>query len=404
MNLVERHIITRQHKQYKNIDKVCFLSKNLYNAGLYYIKQHFLETGKWVRYNELEKHFKTINQIDYRSLTIQCSQQTLMLMDKNLKSYFRAIKEWKRDNKRFTGCPVFPRYKHKVKGRNILVYTYQQVRVKDGYIHFPKKEGIKPLKTNCTREQIKQVRFIPQSSCYVIEVVYGKRERVKENLNSEYLGIDLGLNNLASCTNTKNTESFLVNGRPIKSINQYYNKRLAKLKSQLENNHRRRSSKRISKLTLKRNNKIKDYIHKSSKKIIDYCIKNNIDNIVLGKNDGWKQRINIGKRNTQSFVAVPFDILEQQLSYKSRLAGINFTTVNEAYTSKCSALDLEKICKHESYLGKRVKRGLFRTKKGVYLNADINASLNILRKVAKNEDFIFKFSRGLVVNPLKINL
>lgn len=404
MNLVERHIITEGNNQYKNIDKACFLSKNLYNSGLYHIKQKFIESGKWTRYNDLDRYFKETNNIDYRSLTTQCSQQILMLLDKNLKSYFQSIKAWKRDNKKFTGCPIFPKYKHKEKGRNVLIYTYQQVRVKDGFIHFPKKEGLKPLKTKCKKEEVKQVRVVPQSSCYIIEVVYSVSELVKEKQNNEWLGIDIGLNNLASCTNTKNKESFIINGKPLKSINQYYNKKISKIKSQLQKNHNKKSSKKTRKLILKRNNKIKDYIHKSSRYIVDYCVENKIDNIVLGKNDGWKQNIKIGKKNNQNFVNIPFDILEEQLKYKSKLVGINFTTIDEAYTSKCSALDLEKVCKHETYLGKRVKRGLFRTKEKIFLNADINASLNILRKVAKREDFILGFSRGSVIDPLKINL
>jgi putative transposase len=404
MQLTERHIIKKSHPQFKACDNACFLSKNLYNAALYRIKQEFLLTGKWLRYNDLEREFKLSNQPDYRFLTNNTSQQILMLLDKNLKSYFQAIKVWKRDNKKFTGCPVFPRYKDKEKGRNIVVYTYVQLNLKnDGIIKFPKREGLLPLKTFCKKEYIQQVRIIPQSSCYMIEVVYNFEEKIKEP-NSEYLSIDLGINNLTTCTSTIQNQGFIINGKPLKSINQFYNKKLAKLKSSLEKNHKRKSSNKTKKLTLKRNNKINHYLHHTSKEIVSYCVKNNIDNIVVGKNDLWKSEVNLGKRNNQNFVQIPFDRLEQQISYKAKKEGITFTTINEAYTSKCSALDLETVQKHEHYLGKRIKRGLFKTSDGTLINSDINGSLNILRKVTGRDDFVIRSGIGLVMNPLKINL
>lgn len=401
MHLIEKHIVSRSHKDFKNIDNVCFLSKNLYNVALYTIKQEFLSTGKWLRYNQLDKLFKENNQPDYRAITNNSAQQILMVLDTNLKSYFQAIKAWKRDPKKFTGCPKFPRYKDKVKGRNIFIYTYVQVGFKNGFITFPKKEGLPPLKTCCKiREEIKQIRIIPHSSCYTIEVVYEQPEIIKE-CNQNFLAIDLGLNNLATCTTSTGEKPFIVNGRQLKSINQFYNKKRAEIQSQLEKNHKKKSSKRLDRLTLKRNNKIIDYVHKSSKHIIQYCIENNIDNIILGKNDGWKQEINIGKKNNQAFVSVPFDRFEQQLAYKSKLKGLTFQTVNEAYTSKCSALDQEPVKKQEVYLGKRIKRGLFRASNGRTINADVNGSFNILRKVVTE----FEVSdRGLGYNPSKIDL
>jgi len=403
MKLVERHIIKKGNEQYKIIDHACFLSKNLYNAGLYHIKQEFLKSGKWIRYNDMDKHFKLSNQTDYRTLTNNTSQQILMLLDQNLKSYFQAIKSWKRDKKKFTGCPVFPKYKDKIKGRNLLVYTYVQIGYKDGYITFPKKEGLQQLKTNIPFNQIKQIRIVPQSSCYVIEVVYNIPDIIKENYNENYLAIDLGINNLATCVTTNN-QSFLINGKPIKAINQYYNKKLASLKSNLKKNHNKNSSNATKQLTFKRNNKIQDYMHKSSKTIINYCLKNNIDNIIIGKNDGWKQDINIGDKNNQNFVSIPFDKFINQLEYKGIKYGLKVKTINEAYTSKCSALDLESIQKHDSYKGKRIKRGLFRTANKRILNADVNGALNIMRKGIQNDEFIHLSGRGFVYNPVKINL
>lgn len=404
MNLVERHIISKNHKQFRQIDCVCFLSKNLYNAGLYTIKQHFLETGKWIRYNQLEKLFKTTNQIDYRSLSIASSQQILRLLDTNLKSYFRAIKSWKRDNKKFTGCPKFPKYKDSVKGRNIMIYDAGQLsKLHDHKLVFPKKDRIQPINIKCPKEDIRQVRIIPQSSCYVIEIVYNFNETVKE-INNEYLAVDLGVNNLAAVVNTKNNDHLLINGKPLKSINQYYNKKLAKLKSNLTKNNKKHTSNNIQKLSLKRNNKINYYLHHASKQIINYCIDNEIDNIVIGENINWKQNVNIGKQNNQNFVQIPFDKFKNQIKYKSQKVGIKCTTINEAYTSMCSALDLELISKQDIYLGNRIERGIFQTNDGILINADINGALNILRKEIKRDEFIHRLNRGFVTNPLKINL
>lgn len=149
MYLVEQHIITVNDKRYKDLDRICFLSKNLYNAALHIIKQEFLSTGKWIRAVDLNKKMVAENNIDYRAMSGSSSQQVLMVLDKNLKSYFSAIKAWKRDNKKFTGCPKFPKYKHKTKGRNVFSYSYAQFKHRGDFIYFPKKEGLSPLKTNC---------------------------------------------------------------------------------------------------------------------------------------------------------------------------------------------------------------------------------------------------------------
>lgn len=297
--------------------------------------------------------------------------------------------------------PQFPKYKDKIKGRFTLCYTYIQVRFFDQFINFPKKEGIPNLRTKVLTEKIKQIRIVPQNSCYIIEIVYSCQEKIRE-VNSRFLSIDLGLNNLGTITTSENTIPIILNGRPLKSINQYYNKKLAKLKSSLEKNHQRKFSNKTNFLTLKRNNKIADYMHKSSKSVINYCLQNNIDNIVVGKNEGWKQEINIGKRNNQNFVQIPFESFISKLSYKAQKEGISFKTREEAYTSKCSALDLEDIKKHNIYLGKRIKRGLFQTFDKTTINADVNGSLNILRKEVGN-DFMIKLDRGLVVSPVKVN-
>lgn len=399
MYLVEQHIISVNDKRYKDLDRICFLSKNLYNAALYTIKQEFLRTGKWIRYTSLDRKLKDEDNFDYRAISAASSQQILMSLDKSLKSYFSAIKSWKRDNKKFTGCPKFPKYKHKTKGRNVFPYSYAQFKHRDNYIFFPKKEGLSPLKTNCKEGSVKQVRFVPKPDCYIIEVVY--ESKVKEQLpdNNRVMSIDLGVNNLASIVTNVSKKAILIDGRKLKSINQYYNKKKSKIQQQLKKTNGKENSRRLMSLTRKRNNKVKDYLHKASKEIINICLENNITTLIVGHNDGWKQNTNLGKRNNQNFVSIPFETFISMLRYKSERQGLRFVEVNESHTSKCSSFDLEPVEHHDPYVGKRVKRGLFKTKDGILLNADINGSYNIMRKV--KGDAAMPPYTGFGYNPVK---
>lgn len=399
MYLVEQHIITLNDKRYKMLDHICFLSKNLYNAGLYIIKQEFLSTGKWIRCTDLNKKMVSEDNPDFRAMSGSSSQQVLMRLDNNLKSYFSSIKAWKRDNKKFTGCPKFPKYKDKVKGRNVFTYSYAQIRHKGEYIYFPKKEGLSPLKTRCKEGSVKQVRIIPGQGCYVIELIYESSCKEQKVDNNRVMSIDLGINNLASIVTNISNKAVLIDGKRLKSINQYYNKKRSCLQSKLEKVNGKKNSRRLMSLTRKRNNKVKDYLHKASKEIIDICIEDNITTLIVGHNDGWKQEVNIGKRNNQNFVYIPFDNFISMLKYKSERQGLRFIIVNESHTSKCSSYDLEEICHHDNYVGKRVKRGLFKTKEGIFLNADINGSYNIMRKV--KGDAVMPPYIGLGYNPVK---
>ena len=399
MILTERHIISKSDKRWQRLDELCYLSKNLYNSALYLIKQEFLKSGKWIRYHEMDRLIKQSHIENYRALPSSAAQQILIQLDNNLKNYFQAIKAWKRDNKKFTGCPVFPKFKNAKKGRNLIILTYNSFSIENHVIKFAKKLQFNLLYTKVN--DANQIRIIPQSNCIVIEVIYKKQETVKEHLNNNWLSVDLGINNLATCTSNV-AKSLIVNGKPLKSINQFYNKKLAKLKSDLEKRNRKKHSKKIARLTLKRNNKINDYLHKASKKVIQYCLENNIDNIVVGYNENWKQNVNLGKKTNQSFVQIPYASLLQKFTYKAQLPGLNISIQEESYTSKCSSLDLETIQFHESYIGQRTKRGMFVTSLGQLLNADVNGSLNILRKKVASDEFI-PACRGLVFNPVKVN-
>jgi putative transposase len=357
--------------------------------------------GSLPKMNELLHRLAKENQTDYRALPAPTSQQIIRVLYRNWWNFFAANKSYKTNPNKFNGRPKLPGYKDKVKGRNLVIFTNQQCRLRGGYILFPEVLKLKNLKTLVS--SLQQVRIIPQSSCYIIEIVYKKEREKYYELNKEnYLGIDLGVNNLAALVTNQELAPLLVNGRIIKSMNQYYNKRKAKLQSKLKKNQF--ISKRIQRLTLKRNNKICDYLHKTSKFIINYCIKNNIGNIVIGKNNDWKQNINLGRINNQKFVNIPFNKLIYMIQYKAEESGISVIIQEESYTSKCDALALEFIEKHENYLGSRIKRGLFQSSVNKLINADVNGALNILRKVI-GDNFIKNLTnRGFVNNPVRINI
>ena len=213
------------------------------------------------------------------------------------KHFFKATKEWRQDKNKFNGRPKLPKYKKK-DGRSVAIFKNQQCKIKNGYLTFPKTEL--KLKTRIT-DKLKEVRIIPKGSIYVVEIVYEKEIAKIQRPPKRIAGIDLGLNNFVTLVNNTGIKPIVINGKVIKSINQYYNKKKAKLMSYIGN---RGSSKRIEKLTLKRNNKIKDFMHKASRFIVNWCKQHEIDTIVVGYNPNWKQGIELGKVNNQNFVFI----------------------------------------------------------------------------------------------------
>ena len=416
MTRVERHIILND----KNLDELTHLSKNLYNYTNYILRQVYIQKFdnldedirkliKSFEYNnktyykideyDLTTYLIKINQIDFRALPTHTSQQIIKSLYKNWKSFYKTIKSYWQNKDKFTGVPKLPKYKKK-DGHYIVIFTVCQAKLKEGFICFPKRTKIEPLKTKVNN--IKQVRIIPKASHNIIEIIYEKEKINHENLdNNLYLGIDLGVNNLVSTSNNAELNSFIVNGKVLKSMNQFYNKKKAKLMSFVNN---KGTSNRLKKLDFKRNNKVSDYMHKTSRFIINYCIQNNIKNIVVGYNKDWKRNIEIGKVNNQKFVMIPYQKLINQLEYKAEENGINVKLIEESHTSKCSALDNESIEKHKEYSGKRIKRGLFRSSKGKLINADVNAAINILRKVIDDDLLKIQSIEGLVFSPIKINI
>ena len=388
MRLTEQHIIRNNNEHYKELLQICHLSKNLYNATLYTIRQHFFDTrdnagkGKYLNYANVDRMFKLENNPDYRALPIQTAQQTMRMVDSNFKSFFRSLKK---DIK----TARIPRYLDK-DGYYITVYTNQQLgkKLQTGLIRLPYTNiEFRTKKTN-----VKQVRFIPRIEYIIMEVIYDVEDVKQRQDNKRYMGIDLGLNNLATVTSNV-LKPFIINGRPLKSINQYYNKRKAHLQS-ISGTVKTR---RIRRMSLKRRNKIIDYFHKSTTYIVNQAVSNAINTIIVGYNAGWKQDINMGTRNNQSFVSIPHSIFLSMLEYKCTLNGIRFIQREEAYTSKASFIDSDPIEKQDTFSGERVRRGLYRSKTGKLLNADVNGSLNILRKEVR--DVVIPTDRGFVFNP-----
>ncbi len=402
MLITETHIVNRQHQDFKQIDKLCFMSKNLYNYANYIIRQEFIKNRKWIRYNELDKIIKIQNKELYENIPNASSQQILMILDRNWKSFFRAIKDYMKNKDKFLGRPKLPKYKDKINGRNVFILTGQQCPIKNGFVHFPKKTKLSPIKTN--QKELKSLRIVPFKNVYKIEIIYEKENIKHENLDmNKWLSIDLGINNLcAITTNVSNLRPIIVNGKHVKSVNQFYNKTVATVKSELKKVNKKDWSHKLDIINLKRHFKIEYEFHCISKFVVQYCIQNDIGNIVIGYNKMWKQEIELSKVVNQKFVYIPYESLINKITYKAQLNGINIQTNEESYTSKCSSLDCEPIKKHETYVGKRVKRGLFKYSNGL-VNADVNGSLNILRKVIGN-DFINLLNIGFVHNPLKLHM
>ena len=392
MYLVERHII----KGNKELDLVCFNSKNLYNKALYLVRQHYFNTKSYLNFFAVNKLMVDSKDEDYYALLTGVSKQTLRLLDRNFKSFFSLIEKKRSGN---YDKPIrIPRYLDK-EGRYITIYPKENVFKK------PLRKGIIKLSSlsleiptkKANESNIVEVRVLPRNNHHVIEVVYKVDEVKPKSDNGRYAAIDLGLDNLAMVSSNV-VRPFIINGRPLKSINQYYNKEQARLQSHLKGN--KKISKRIKSITNIRNNKVKDYLHKSSRKIVNFLVSNNISTLVIGYNEEWKQNINLGRANNQAFVNIPFLTFINQLEYKCKLEGINVILTEESYTSKCSFLDGESIEEHENYLGKRIERGLFRSAKGKLINADLNGSLNILKKVVGE----FKYPIEACSTPLRVTL
>jgi len=386
----------------------CRASKNLYNQALYEIKKSLKDENKFLFYSDLEKMMKSKQNleggINYRLVgKAQVAQQCLKTLDKSLKGYFKANTEYKKNPSKFLGRPKLPNYcKEDVRQ---LIFTNQACSIKQGKIFFNKTTSVKIPQYDKYKDLISnfnQVRVNPKYNGEVLEceIVYTLENNFEELDNTRYASIDLGVDNLVTLVNDY-SKPIIYSGKQIKAINQYFNKEISRIKSKTKKSQNKNTSKKLVALNDKRNKQIDDIFHKVSKHIVNQLVKNNVGNLVVGYNKEWKDSINLGCKTNQTFVQIPYLKLINYLKYKCENVGIIFQTNEESYTSKCDSLALEKIGKHEVYLGKRVKRGLFQSSIGKLINADVNGSLNIMRKVVDDSYASKIINSGRLFLPLK---
>ena len=393
----EQHNIKYGTEFYKFVDEMCFKSKNLYNYANYIIRQEFINNGNWIKYNQL---FQLVKESDpYKNIGSNVGQGTLRILDKNWKSFFKAIKDWKKNPNKYLGRPKIPKYKDK-DGRFLVSLDSNKVKLKDGYVYFawkPFKPYNNMFKTNA-QERILQCRFIPRCGKYVMEIVYEIEVPDISETSDRVAAIDIGVDNFITMVNNIGENPIAVKGGVIKSINQFYNKQKANIQSELKKVNGKDWSKKLQKLTDKRYEMIKYQMHCISKYVVDWCVLYGIDTLIVGHNDEWKQK----KQGMQNFTYIPYELFIQMLAYKCENNGIKFVENEEAYTSGTSFFDNEDPVKENYNKERRVHRGLFIADCGKKINADVNGAYQILKKVIPEA-----FSKGIEgagSHPTIINL
>ena len=397
MRQVERHLIKPSNDLYTICDDLTFKSKNLYNAGLYQIRQSIFERNKSDKKNkkpipswaQLISEFRKQDQNDMKALPSKVSTNIIKMLGGNISSYYQLLKGYNdKSNKSITNKPKLPGYLHKTEGRYVVEFTNQTFAKKRGdnneLILCPKDLRILiPTKV----EHPKCVRIIPKNNCFFIDVIYEVKEKPLRK-SKKYAAIDLGVDNLAAITFSDGTNPLLVKGLKMKYINQGYNRLIAKAQSKLPNNQR--TSKHIHRLFRNREMKLQSEFHKITGFLAEYFDEMSLEKVFIGKNNNWKSGISLSRKVNQRFVQIPYNKFISQLKYKCELRGIEVIEQEESYTSKASFIDSDNIPvwkndgKKYSFSGKRVKRGMYKTKDGLTINADVNGSYNIMVKGLNN--------------------
>jgi putative transposase len=429
MYLAEQHRIDRHDPRWQVMDTVTFASKHLYNAALYITRQAYIhQDHQVIRYPKLDQLMQGTEE--YRALPGKVAQWVLKQVCAAWDSYFAAVVAWKNNPERFLGHPRLPKYLPK-QGRNLVVYTAQAISRDPKNAGWIVPSGV-PIRvaTKLQHGDIVQVRMVPKSTHFVVEVIY-EREPAQQLVDPALIAsIDVGVNNLATITSNKlGFTPLLVNGRPLKSLNQSYNKRRAKRQAHLARlNPDAVTSRTLDEMADARHRAISSYLHTASRAIINRLVHERIGTLVIGWNVGWKQAVKMGKRSNQAFVFLPRGRFIELLTYKARLAGIMVVLTEESYTSKASFLDGDPLpvygagdagehradgstipistnmpkMQTSAFRGKRVKRGLYRAADGRHINADVNGSYNILRKA-----FPTAFTQDIVqlkIHPVRLIL
>ncbi|HEY7123799.1 MAG TPA: transposase [Ktedonobacterales bacterium] len=386
MQLVEQHVICPRDPRFAAIDAAAFAAKNLYNLANYLVRQSFIWEGRYL--NNTAIYHQVKQREAYRALPCKVSNDILRQVDKNWRAFFAACLAYQEDPSKFTGRPKLPKYKDKTKGRFLLTYDLQAIsrRALKRGIFAP--SGL-AIEVQTAQKFVKQARIVPRAGFYVVELVYEQPERPPSGNPKLNAAVDLGVDTLAALTSNK--QGFrprLINGRPIKSINQFYNKRRAELQTALGHEG---TTLRMERLTTRRTRRINHFLHAASKTIIGLLEQEGIGTLVIGKNLLWKQEVELGRVNNQHFVQIPHARFIEMLSYKANLAGITVMIQEESYTSKASFLDLDPLPVYDPmsqekhvFSGKRVERGVYRASTGRRIHADVNGSYNTLKKALPN--------------------
>ena len=406
MYLTEKELIYSTDNRYSLIKELCHLSKNLYNASLYDVRQYYFETKLYRTWQSQVPIFTKTKNPDFFALPSTLAGEVLMQVGRQFIGFFNN-----KSNKK----KRIPKYKDK-NGYNVVTFTKRTISKqiefdedKQIYTYTLCKKSYN-LKIQSSKSNIKMVKFVYDEENDLIKCfkIYEVEQPELKKDNSRYFSIDPGLNNIVSIYNNIGIRPLLYNGRPIKSINQYYNKTNAKLQSELPTNVK--TSKKLKLLSFKKSNKIDYEMHKISSHIINEAVKNNISKIFIGNNKGWKNEINIGRRNNQNFVNIPHTKLFNQLLYKGLLNGIEVIFTEESYTSKASFFDKDYLPKYgesdnHKFSGRRISRGLYKDSKGNLWNADLNGGGNIMRKISDKAAYKgIRKTKELMKRPILITL
>ena len=386
MKLVEQHVIKRGDPRYQRIDAAAFASKNLWNASNYLVRQSFIFGGVYLNntavFHQIKEHEA------YQALPRKVSNQVLLQLHRAWVGFFEAMQEWHEHPERFTGRPKLPGYKHKTEGRNLLIYERGAIwkrQLDQGVIAVSELGAL--VQTAQSRETVSEVRIVPRGDYYVIEVVYQQEAKPAAIDPTLFVAVDLGVGVLAALTSNKpGFVPRLINGKPIKSRNQYYNKQRAHSQKHLAKaNHF--TSHQLDRITTKRNRRIVHDLHTASHRIIDVLVQEGIGLLIIGKNPLWKQEVEMGRRNNQNFVLIPHTRFIEMLTYKAQMVGIQVILTEESYTSRASFLDRDEIPVYDPtriekprFSGRRDGRWYYASGKRI-IHADVNGSYNIGRKV-----------------------
>ncbi|GHO50400.1 RNA-guided endonuclease InsQ/TnpB family protein [Ktedonospora formicarum] len=409
MQLVERHLIRQHDARFALIDQAAFASKNLYNQANYHVRQAFLHEGTYLPYPAIFHRLK--HHDAYCALPRKVSNAILIALHHNWRGFFEGMKAYRQDPTAFIGRPKIPGYLDKTKGRFLLVYEKKAL----GKRAFKRTGTLVPsglpieIATQLPWEVIRQVRIIARADGYMVEVVY-EREIQPAAVNPALrAAVDVGVNVLAAITSDKpGFVPRLVSGKPLKSLNQGYNKERAKQQQRLAH-EKRWTSRHLDRVTTKRNRRVDGYLHTASRRIIDLLVSEGIGTLVIGKNPLWKQEVRLGRRNNQQFVQLPHARFLEQLTYKAQLVGIRVILQEESYTSKASYPDGDPIPSYEAsaaekqvFSGKRVARSWYRAGDGRLIHADLNGSYNILRKSSSDPLQVGRGVAGAAVLPRRL--